>query len=70
MITIKKNYFKVADNDKMKLTYKMLSCSPRLDCHSIVNLNETTGKIKLKKLNENELDHKFSLTVQVSLNAL
>ena len=60
-------YLKVLDADNLHLNYKMLSCHPFTDCHSMLNFDEATGKITLKKSGQNGFDHKFFLTVQVRL---
>ena len=60
-------FLQAADKDKLNLKYKLLSCEPKNHCYTILNFNEPSGKIKLRKLGLDATDHKFNLTVQVCL---
>ena len=63
-------FLQAADKDKLNLKYKLLSCEPKNYCHTILNFNETTGEIKLRKLGLDETDLRFNLTVQVCLKCM
>ena len=67
VLSITSIFSKAVDKDKLNLKYKLLSCEPKNYCHTILNFNETSGEIKLRKLGVDDTDHKFNLTVQVCL---